>query len=290
MTLNKCTSLARLSSLGKTLARNQLRILNQCSNRNIGHARAAGKPQELYLRSIPIEHTHRHFSTSTSAFSSLTLDKALIDLFSKENKSIFVNRMKHIKPLRTLTKEAVQQGAVCIPLCVVDGQPAILYTLRSNQLVTHRGEVSFPGGMADKRDENVTHTALRELEEELGIDASTVEVWGSLIPLPDKTRKTAVTPIVGFLGDVNISALKPNSDEVEETFVMTVKQLCTPEYQKYTTFIVQGQADKTYCMPVFLGGPYRIWGLTAIATDQVLRAMLPGIYKPAAVSFYGRKG
>ncbi|XP_077998158.1 mitochondrial coenzyme A diphosphatase NUDT8-like, partial [Glandiceps talaboti] len=217
--------------------------------------------------------------TSLSKLSSPTLEKALTSIFSDEGKRRAIKRMENTKPLRTLTKHASQLGAVCIPLCVIDGEPSVLYTLRTIHLSQHRGEVSFPGGMAEQGDKDLNHTALRELEEELGISADSVEVWGSLIPLPDKSGKKAVTPIIGYVGELDLDALKPNEGEVEDVFTLTFKQLCTSENQRYTHFKATGPRRESMAMPVFLGGPHRIWGLTAIITDQMLRVLLPTVYK-----------
>ncbi|XP_006812007.1 mitochondrial coenzyme A diphosphatase NUDT8-like [Saccoglossus kowalevskii] len=226
-----------------------------------------------YSTWCPWKHiAHKNYSSDSVRY--------LSSVFSDENVKSTIKRMSNVRPLRKMTKDAELTGAVLVPLCVVDGEPSVLYTLRSNHLALHRGEVSFPGGMSDPNDEDITHTALREMEEELGVNAAAVRVWGSLIPLPDKTLKRKVTPIVGFLGDINIESLKPNANEVEQVFSLTLSHLCNPQNQRYTRFAPYGKRTKTYQMPVFLGGPiHRVWGLTSIITDQLLRALLPDVYK-----------
>lgn len=78
-------------------------------------------------------------------------------------------------------------AAVLVPLCLVRGVPALLYTLRSSRLVgRHKGDVSFPGGKCDPDDQDVIHTALRETQEELGLEVPKEHVWGVLQPVYDR--------------------------------------------------------------------------------------------------------
>ena len=97
---------------------------------------------------------------------------------------------------------------------------------------------SFPGGKKDDTDADLVETALRETEEEIGLSRSRVDVWGSMTPVPGKVRetvlsgvtyhifsfdslllllqdfKTAVTPVLADCGEIEISTLNPNHDEV----------------------------------------------------------------------------
>ena len=81
-------------------------------------------------------------------------------------------------PLLQMTKMVKKKRAsVLIPLCHdKDGKPAILFTTRSENLRRHSGQVCFPGGMVDRDDRSITDTALRELQEEIGISEETVDV------------------------------------------------------------------------------------------------------------------
>ena len=73
--------------------------------------------------------------------------------------------------------EELKKAAVLI--AVTDGsEPELIYTLRSNKVGTHGGEVSFPGGMYEEEDGDLKFTALRESEEETGLDISKVDVLG----------------------------------------------------------------------------------------------------------------
>merc|ERR1719499_1114748 len=76
-----------------------------------------------------------------------------------------------------------RQAAVLLPLCTINSEPCILFTLRSNAVPSHRNEVCFPGGhLTSPPDRNLQDCALREFEEELGISSHTskVEIVGQM--------------------------------------------------------------------------------------------------------------
>src|SRR5262249_36338496 len=89
-------------------------------------------------------------------------------------------------------------AAVVVPLRL-DPEPAAIVVLRGSQLKDHGGEVGFPGGKPDPGDADLTATALRELEEEVGVPASDVEICGQLMPMPVITGRYLIHPFVGAL-------------------------------------------------------------------------------------------
>ncbi|KAM5247834.1 mitochondrial coenzyme A diphosphatase NUDT8 [Ctenodactylus gundi] len=169
-------------------------------------------------------------------------------------------------------------AAVLVPLCLVRGVPALLYTLRSSRLAgRHKGDVSFPGGKCDPADQNVVHTALRETWEELGLAVPEEHVWGILRPVYDQA-KTAVVPVLASLGPLDPQSLRPNPKEVDEVFVLPLAHLLQTQNQGYTHFCQGGHFS--YTLPVFLHGPHRVWGLTAVITEFTLQLLAPGTYQP----------
>ncbi|CAE7154444.1 unnamed protein product [Rhizoctonia solani] len=90
------------------------------------------------------------------------------------------------------------RAAVLVPLCNVNGRPGLLLEVRG-KLRNHGGEVSFPGGKVDPTDESHLAAALRETNEELGIDPSQVEILGSLAPPQISLRGLRVFPYIGFV-------------------------------------------------------------------------------------------
>ncbi|CAI5763005.1 nucleoside diphosphate-linked moiety X motif 8 isoform X1 [Podarcis lilfordi] len=148
-------------------------------------------------------------------------------------------------------RQEAAPAAVLVPLCSVAGDPAILYTLRSSTLTgVHKGSVSFPGGKRDSSDRDPIATALRETQEELGLRVEEDCVWGIMMPMPDK---------------------------VEAVFTLSFRHLLQEENQGYTNFCHKG--TYSYTLPVFLHGPHRVWGLTAIFTELTLELLVPGAYR-----------
>lgn len=195
-------------------------------------------------------------------------------IFSEENKQQCINRLKNILPSRGLKASTDKKAGVLIPLCLVSGSPSILFTLRSSSLTKHRGEISFPGGLQERDDIDIIHTAMRETEEELGFPSDKIVVWGKMNSVPSRNGDIIVTPVLGYLEDFHYNALNINQQEVEEIFTVSIETLCNPNNWHSTQF----STGKSYSLPVFLGGKYRIWGLTAIILHMTLLALIPDKY------------
>ncbi|CAE6425750.1 unnamed protein product [Rhizoctonia solani] len=135
-----------------------------------------------------------------------------------------------------LTEEDLRpRAAVLVPLCNVNGRPGLLLEVRG-QLRNHGGEVSFPGGKVDPTDESHLAAALREANEELGIDPAQVEILGSLAPPQISLGGLRVFPYIGFVhaqtpntepeaksGDASLpsfsmSSIRPSFPEVAHAF------------------------------------------------------------------------
>ena len=94
--------------------------------------------------------------------------------------------------------EKIRPAAVLVPVVGREGEPTILLTERSADLAHHAGQVSFPGGRVEDSDIDHVDTALRETEEEIGLDRRHVEVIGRLDTYFTRTG-FVVTPIVGLV-------------------------------------------------------------------------------------------
>nr|XP_023021705.1 nucleoside diphosphate-linked moiety X motif 8 [Leptinotarsa decemlineata] len=191
------------------------------------------------------------------------------NVFSEENMKRTIAKFASMKPVRMNTNQPAKKAAVLIPLCEVNEKVSVLYTLRAAHLKSHRGQVSFPGGMQDVSDKTLEDTALRETKEELGISSDQIEIWGSGKLIVTK-RETCVMPVIGRIrGNLDIKELKINPMEVEEVFTVPLEDLCNPAFLGYTQF------RNSASLPVFLGGKRRIWGLTALMTNMCLCSLLP---------------
>ncbi|XP_059477188.1 mitochondrial coenzyme A diphosphatase NUDT8 [Neocloeon triangulifer] len=196
-------------------------------------------------------------------------------VIGQENRIRCVQALRQIKPLRLKGGEPEKKAAVLVPLCIVEGQLSLLYTVRSTNLRTNRGEVSFPGGMEDSTDSSLVETALRETEEELGIKASTVDVWSEANFVGTYSGKVAVMPVLGFVGTLDLKNLQVNDQEVEAVFSLSIEQLCDPLVCRHTQFRSRGMV-----LPVFQApGQQTVWGLTAVISHIMLKALVPKLYK-----------
>lgn len=178
-------------------------------------------------------------------------------------------------PRRRLTGSA-RRAAVVVPLCHVEGVASVLFTRRSEQVGTHKGQVSFPGGMMDLEDPDVQTAALRELEEELGLPRSRVDVLGCHHDARAITG-VHVTPVLGYLGDLTFEELAPNPAEIDEVFTLGLGELLDPRQRYQQDFGERG------CLQVFDAGPWPVWGLTAYILERVLEEVFQLTLPPVEV-------
>ena len=142
-----------------------------------------------------------------------------------------------------------------------DEEYQILFTKRSEQLKTHSGEVSFPGGKWEEGDSNLYQTALRESNEEINLDIENVTKLGSLNFLLSR-HKIEVNPFVGYLNQ--LQDFKGNF-EIDEIFTVPISFLMNEENIEYKEF---NRKDLKVYIPSWVYNGNRIWGLTAmIAAD-----------------------
>tara|TARA_B100001121_G_scaffold36154_1_gene30762 strand:- start:105 stop:683 length:579 start_codon:yes stop_codon:yes gene_type:complete len=163
--------------------------------------------------------------------------------------------------------EELRKAAVLIALTDSD-EPELIYTLRSNKVGSHGGEVSFPGGMYEDVDKNLEHTALRESEEETGMDSSQVNILGPLDTVVSRYN-ISVTPYVGIVPE-NVS-LNNKSEEIESCFKVPLSFLLKDERHRNDEIKRDGDI---FFMPAYQYDSYIIWGLTAMMTVDFLNIAL----------------
>lgn len=131
-------------------------------------------------------------------------------------------------PPRPWVDEAstTRASAVLAPLYEEDGQVKVVLTRRAQNLRSHRGEVSFPGGGQDPG-EALVDTARREADEEVGLDPASVEIVGELDHLATIMSRSFIVPFVGFLP--GRPDLVPSPAEVELILHVPLEDLLDPE-------------------------------------------------------------
>jgi len=157
---------------------------------------------------------------------------------------------------RPAEKIALKPAAVLLPL-VLRQEAHVLLTQRTHHLTRHAGQVAFPGGRADANDISLVETALRETQEETGIDPAFVTVAGFLDAYETGTGY-AILPVVGILSDG--FALSPHAVEVAEIFEVPLSFLLDPANKQHQSREFQGRQRSFYA---FTYEGHYIWGATA---------------------------
>jgi 8-oxo-dGTP pyrophosphatase MutT (NUDIX family) len=159
------------------------------------------------------------------------------------------------------------KAAVLIPLFLDDGRLTAVFTRRRDDLRRHSGEISFPGGRRDD-DEPLLQTALREAEEEIGLDPRGVTLVGALPPTGTFVTNYAVYPFVGVIESG--TSFRPNPAEVDEVIELAVADLVSGFELK--RLIRRGVPIKT---PTYTVGGNLIWGATARIVSNLVERLRP---------------
>ncbi|QWD77538.1 CoA pyrophosphatase [Polynucleobacter sp. MWH-Svant-W18] len=151
----------------------------------------------------------------------------------------------------------VTKAAVLIPLLLREGGLSVLLTQRTDHLRDHAGQISFPGGRMDAEDRSPDDTALRESEEEIGLDRSRVEIIGHL-PEYLTVSGYSVTPVVALVEAQAEYVL--DEFEVADVFEVPLSFLLDPANHQVRLWQSEQGSRRFYSMP------YEnrfIWGATA---------------------------
>lgn len=154
-------------------------------------------------------------------------------------------------------QRALRDAAVLIPVIDHGNHATVLLTKRAERLKNHSGQVAFPGGRVDATDPSPEDTALRETEEEIGLDRSFIDVIGRM---PDYLSSSGyrIAPVLsivrpGFL-------LTINADEVDDAFEVPLSFLMDPSNHGRDSRVWDNKERFFYTMPY---GERNIWGVTA---------------------------
>lgn len=151
----------------------------------------------------------------------------------------------------------LKPAAVLVPLIDRPEGMTVLFTRRTGNLAHHAGQISFPGGHIEADDGGPRETALRETEEEVGIDSGRVEVIGHLDTYITRTG-FVVTPVVGIITPP--FRVRPDPHEVDEVFEVPLAFLLDPGNHQRCSAEFDGVLRHFYAIPY---DNHFIWGATA---------------------------
>ena len=161
---------------------------------------------------------------------------------------------------------AGRESAVLILFGEFQGTPDIVIIQRSKTLAQHPGQCAFPGGAIDASDEDAVAAALREAQEEIGLDISSVEIIGTLPRLWVPVSGFAVVPVVAWWkAPHEINVVDPA--EVERVVRISLADLTNPDNR------VSVRHSSGYVGPAFLIDDLTIWGFTGGLLDNLLSAL-----------------
>jgi 8-oxo-dGTP pyrophosphatase MutT (NUDIX family) len=152
---------------------------------------------------------------------------------------------------------ALTPAAVLVGLAERPEGLTVLLTRRSERLADHAGQVGFPGGRVDAGDADALATALREAEEEIGLEPERVRPIGRLDTYIVRTG-FEVTPIVALVDPP--PAFQPDPIEVDEVFEVPLEVAADRARYERRSRLYQGRRRHFYVLP---WRDYHIWGATA---------------------------
>jgi len=153
--------------------------------------------------------------------------------------------------------EAYKPAAVLVPLVKRSAGVTVLLTQRTEDMPSHAGQVAFPGGRRHPEDADAIATALRETEEEVGIERRFVEVIGTV----DRYRTGTgyeITPVVGVVEPGFVTRADPR--EVAAVFEVPLDHFLDEKNHRVDSRDYNGRKRSYYAMPY---GERYIWGATA---------------------------
>lgn len=158
-----------------------------------------------------------------------------------------------------------RESAVLLLLYEDNKEANIVFIRRNTYKGHHSGQVCFPGGKKEPKDETIITTALRETKEELGVNTEDIEIIDSLSPLIIPVSNFIVHPFVGIT--TNTPVFTPNHYEVKEVITFPIKELCDPKRIKNTKMII---FEKEVNVPYFDINKNIVWGATAMILNEFI--------------------
>jgi 8-oxo-dGTP pyrophosphatase MutT (NUDIX family) len=142
----------------------------------------------------------------------------------------------------------------------------VVLTRRRDDMRSHAGQISFPGGRQEAN-ETAVEAALRETEEEIGVPTTAVSILGELTSIYIPPSDYEVHPFVGWVNGGERPSFKPEPNEVAEILEVPLPHLLNPNTREVGPIPVRGA---TYTVPYYNVNGHKVWGATAILLSEFL--------------------
>jgi len=199
------------------------------------------------------------------------LIKAIQNLPGKEAQYKMASKIRF--DIENNTIISAQQAGVLILLFPYKNNIATVFIKRNSYPGPHSGQISFPGGKYEPVDKNIVNTALREANEEIGIDLNLIKVIGQISPLYIMVSNFNVVPVIAY------TKVNPNfvidKSEVEKIIVIKINDFYNPKNLSSIEFNWEKEKINAPCYKI---NNNIIWGATAMILSEFFEIMKDYFY------------
>jgi 8-oxo-dGTP pyrophosphatase MutT (NUDIX family) len=176
------------------------------------------------------------------------------------------------RPRRVLAPSDRVPAAVLVLFLYRDGAPALVFGKKTEDVPHHKGQFSFPGGVVQRSDRSAVEAALREAQEEIGLEPAAVEVLGLFDDMPTTVTNFVITPVLGVA--VGSPALRPDGREIERVIEIPLAHLLRPDAFR----VEQWERDGARRPVMFVTyGEDVVWGTTGRILRELVDALFPEV-------------
>lgn len=159
--------------------------------------------------------------------------------------------------------ENTKESAVLILIFPMNEELCVAFIKRQTYKGVHSGQISFPGGKRENNDKDLQETALRETNEEIGINPKDVKILGKLTPLYIPVSNINVFPFIGFSNTMPQFVI--DKHEVQELIIVKIKDFLNQKnYSREFIIEIDFEVD----VPYFDANGNHIWGATAMILSE----------------------